>query len=270
MNVQILASVVEKDPRSLAEEMHIETDAVIVNQCGRYDVETFDHKGRKIRVFHMAERGVGLSRNTALMRADGDICLFSDQDIVYKEGYEKKILQAFEECPDADMMIFNIEIAEERRTYYNTKVRRIRWYNCGRYGAVSFAVRREKLFASGVTFSLLFGGGAKYSAGEDSLFLKQFMDRGYKVYTSPVVIGREKAGESTWFSGYHRKFFFDRGVLYHFLYGPLAKLWAFRFLIVHRAKLCREIPLREAYGIMREGIRSRRAGYSASGNGISG
>ncbi|MDE6951888.1 MAG: glycosyltransferase family 2 protein [Lachnospiraceae bacterium] len=258
MTVQVLASVVDKDPRELAREMHIETDAVIVNQCGRYDVETFDHKGRKIRVFYMAERGVGLSRNTALMRADGDICLFSDQDIVYQTGYEQKILQAFEECPDADMIVFNVEVSEERKTYYNTGVKRVRWYNCGRYGAVSFAVRREKLFASGVTFSLLFGGGAKYSAGEDSLFLKQFMQKGYRVYTSEAVIGRETEGDSTWFSGYHNKFFFDRGVLYHFLYGPLAKLWAFRFLAVHRAKLCTQIPLREAYRIMKDGIQSQR------------
>lgn len=257
MKVQVLASVVEKDPRRLAEEMQIETDAVIVNQCDHYAVESFSHKDRTVRVFHMAERGVGLSRNTALMRADGDICLFSDQDIVYEKGYEAKILQAFAACPEADMIVFNIEVGEERRTYHNREVKRVRWYNCGRYGAVSFAVRREKLFESGVTFSLLFGGGAKYSAGEDSLFLKQFMDKGYRVYTSPVTIGREKEGDSTWFSGYHEKFFFDRGVLYRFLYGPLAKLWGFRFLFVHREKVCREIPLREAYRIMKRGIRSQ-------------
>lgn len=260
MRVQVLVSAVNKEPHKLAEEMNIETDAVIVNQCGRYDVEVFPCRGRKIRVFHMAERGVGLSRNTALMRADGDICLFSDQDIVYETGYERKITEAFENCPAADMIIFNIEIGEERQTYYNTESKKVRWYNCGRYGAVGFAVKREKLIESGVTFSLLFGGGAKYSAGEDSLFLKQFMDKGYRVYTSPVTIGKEKEGESTWFNGYHEKFFFDRGVLYHFLYGPLAGLWGLRFLLAHRETVCREIPVREAYRIMRKGIRGAGTG----------
>lgn len=260
MTVQILASVVEKDPRELVKEMHMETDAVIVNQCDSYGVESFKYNDRNIRVFHMAERGVGLSRNTALMRADGDICLFSDQDIVYEGGYEQKIVQAFEKCPEADMIIFNIEVGEERRTYHNTGVKRVRWYNCGRYGAVSFAVKRERLFEAGVTFSLLFGGGAKYSAGEDSLFLKEFMDKGYRVYTSPAVIGREREGDSTWFSGYHEKFFFDRGVLYHFLYGPLAKLWGLRFLLAHREKMCRDISVKEAWRIMREGIRKAETG----------
>lgn len=256
--VQVLVSVVDKEPRKLAEKMHIETDAVIVNQCDRYAVESFCHCDRNIQVFHMAERGVGLSRNTALMRADGDICLFSDQDIVYEKGYEQKILEAFEKLPSADMIVFNIEVEEERRTYHNTETKRVRWYNCGRYGAVSFAIKREKLLESGVTFSLLFGGGAKYSAGEDSLFLKQFMDRGYRVYASPITIGRETAGGSTWFSGYHEKFFYDRGVLYHFLYGHLAKLWALRFLLAHKGKMCQEISWKEAYRVMKKGIESRR------------
>lgn len=255
--VQVLVAAVDKEPHRLVEEMHIGTDAIIVNQCDHYDVESFCHKDRKIQAFHMAERGVGLSRNTALMRAGGDICLFSDQDIVYEENYERKILQAFEKCPLADMIVFNIEVGEERRTYHNEKQKRVRWYNCGRYGAVSFAVRKEKLLESGVTFSLLFGGGAKYSAGEDSLFLKQFMDKGYRVYASPVTIGREKGGDSTWFSGYHEKFFYDRGVLYHFLYGHLAKLCALRFLLAHREKMCREIPVKKAYQMMREGIKNR-------------
>lgn len=115
-------------------------------------------------------------------------------------------------------------------------------------------MKREKLFESGVTFSLLFGGGAKYSAGEDSLFLKQFMDKGYKVYASPVTIGREREEDSTWFSGYHEKFFYDRGVLYRFLYGHLAGIWALRFLLAHRGKMCQQVPVREAYRIMRKGI----------------
>ena len=257
MTLQLLVAAVNREPRGLAEEMRIDSDAVIVSQGERYGYEELRWKEHDIRCFYMAERGVGLSRNTALMRADGDICLFSDQDIVYETGYEQKILQAFSECPSADMIVFNIEVGEERRTYHNTEKKRVYWYNCGRYGAVSFAVKREKLLESGVTFSLLFGGGAKYSAGEDSLFLKQFMDKGYKVYASPVTIGREKEGDSTWFSGYHEKFFYDRGVLYYFLYGHLARLWALRFLLAHRDKMCREISVKKAYRVMREGIRSR-------------
>lgn len=258
MKVQVLVAALEQNPRRLAEEMKLNSDAIIINQCDHYAVEEWECKGHCIKAFAMAERGVGLSRNTAMMRAEGDICLFSDQDIIYEEDYEQKILNEFNENPDADMLVFNIEVEEARRTYFNTERKRVRFYNCGRYGAVSFAIRREALLASGVTFSLLFGGGAKYSNGEDSLFIREFMKKGYRVYTAPVTIGRERPAQSTWFSGYHEKFFFDRGVLYHYLYGKLAGAMALRFLYAHKEKMCVQLTLKEALSQMKAGIREGR------------
>lgn len=255
MRVQVLASVMEQNPEEIAERMQLDSDAVVVNQCDRLDYREFKYRGHQIRFYSFPERGVGRSRNEAIMRSDGDICLFSDQDIVYKPGYADSIAGEFESHPDADMILFNIEVEESRRTYYITQRRRVRWYNCGRYGAVSFAVRKSSLLKSGVTFSLLFGGGAEYSAGEDSLFLRDFMKKGFKVYTAPVTIGREETGESTWFLGYNEKFFYDRGMLYRYLYGRLARMMALRFLLAHRKKMCAEAGVLQCYRWMREGIK---------------
>lgn len=254
MKVQVLASVMNQSMEEIVRKMNIASDACFINQCGRYGYEEMEYGGRRVRFFSCAERGVGRSRNEAIMRADSDICLFSDEDIVYGPGYEDAIIAEFERNPAADMIVFNIEVEEERRTYNITERSRVRWYNCGRYGAVSFAVRTESLLASGVMFSLLFGGGARYSNGEDSLFLKEFMKKGYRVYTAPVTIGRETAGESTWFEGYNRKFFYDRGVLYRYLYGGLAAAMALRFLLAHREKLCADTGVKQAFVWMRDGI----------------
>lgn len=247
MRVQVLASVMNEEPAALLERMRLESDAVIINQCHRLGLENITYKGHQVQFFSFPDRGVGRSRNEAILRAEGDICLFSDADIVYEPGYAEKISAEFERNPHADMILFNITVEESRRTYHITRRGRVRWYNCGRYGAVSFAIRRESLLSSGVTFSLLFGGGARYGSGEDSLFLKEFMDKGYAVYMAPVTIGREEAGESTWFSGYDEKFFRDKGVLYRHLYGRLARAMALRFLLAHRHRLCAEVPLGQAY-----------------------
>lgn len=247
MKVQVLASVMNEEPKALAGRMMLESDAVIINQCDRLDYEEIEWKGHRLRFCSFPERGVGRSRNEAILRADGDICLFSDGDIVYEPGYSEAIAAEFIRRPDADMILFNVMVEEERRTYWITERKRVHWYNCGRYGAVSFAVRRESLLSSRVMFSLLFGGGARYSNGEDSLFLKELMDKGYKVYTAPVTIARETGGDSTWFRGYDEKFFRDRGVLYRHLYGRLHGLMALRFLLAHREKLCGEMPLKQAY-----------------------
>ena len=254
MKVQVLASVMNQEMEPLVNRMNLDTDAVIINQCDRYSVEEMDWKGHKVRFFSCAERGVGRSRNNAILRADSDICLFADEDIVYESGYGELIAEEFARQPGADMILFNIEVEEARRTYHITERKRVHWYNCGRYGAVSFAIRTDKLLESGVTFSLLFGGGTRYSNGEDSLFLKEFMGKGYKVYTAPVTIGREVAGDSTWFAGYNEKFFYDRGVLYHYLYGQLAPVMALRFLLAHRDSMCQEHSVKQAFRWMRRGI----------------
>lgn len=254
MKVQVLASVMNQKLEEIVEQMNITSDAIIINQCEEHGYKELEQNGRKIRFYSFPERGIGLSRNNALMRADGDIVLFADEDMEYYDGYEYAIIKEFEDVPAADMILFNVNVGEERKTFYNTGRRRVKFYNAGRYGAVSFAIRTDRLKESRVTFSTLFGGGARYSAGEDSLFLNDFMDKGYTVWTSPIVIGEEKPGESTWFEGYHEKFFFDRGVLYYYLYGKFAVLFSLRYLLVHRKKLLTNMSFVEAYTKMREGI----------------
>ena len=260
MKVQVLASVMNETMENIANRMRLDSDAVIINQCESFGIQEMEYKGHNIRFFSFPDRGVGRSRNEAIMRADQDICLFSDGDIVYEPGYAAAIAAEFERNPGADMILFNIEVEESRRTYHIEERKRVHWYNCGRYGAVSFAVRRDSLLRSGVTFSLLFGGGAKYSNGEDSLFLKEFMSKGCRVYTAPVTIGREEAGESTWFAGYNEKFFVDRGVLYHCLYGSLAWIMGLRFLLAHKRIFCNDVSMAQAYAWMKRGIREGRNG----------
>ncbi len=255
MKLQLLVSAVGEEPRHLADKMNLSTEAIIINQTDYFDYEEFERKGRLIKAYSFKERGVGLSRNNALLRADSDICLFSDEDIVYSADYEKKVLAEFEKNPDADMILFNVDVAEERRTYHIEEYGRVKWYNSGRYPTYSFAFRLEKIRKKNITFSLLFGGGAKYSNGEDSLFLKECIQKGLKVYCAPVTIGKETVRESTWFHGYNEKFFFDRGVLYYHLYGSLKKVIALRFLLKHKDVMCKDISWMKAYKLMKNGMK---------------
>ena len=86
MKVQVLASVMNQSMEQIAEQMNLQSDAVIINQCERLDYEEMEYRGRKVRFFCFPDRGVGKSRNEAILRADRDICLFSDEDIVYEDG----------------------------------------------------------------------------------------------------------------------------------------------------------------------------------------
>lgn len=262
MNLEVLVSAMHQEAEALIQTMQLESDAIIINQCDQTAYEEIQKEGLcgefKIRFFSFAERGVGLSRNNALLRAQADLILFSDDDIVYEPGYSKLVIQEFEKHPEADMLLFNFDVIPERKTYETTEFKRVRTYNCGRYPTFSFALRREKLHRLNITYSLLFGGGAKYSNGEDSLFIRECIKKGMKVFATPVKLGREAGTPSTWFHGYHEKFFYDRGVLYQALYGRAAKPLAIRFLWKHHKKMCHEISSYKAFILMKQGIRDMR------------
>ena len=105
MKLQVLVSAVNEEASTLAERMNLESDALIINQTDHFGYEEYMHNGRKVQCYSFQEKGVGLSRNNALLRAQADIVLFSDEDIVYDAGYEKRILDAFEAHPEADVVV---------------------------------------------------------------------------------------------------------------------------------------------------------------------
>lgn len=258
MTIQTLVSCVKQNTAETAAKMNLQTDAIVINQCEQNGYLEYEHNGHTICCYDFKERGVGLSRNNALIRATADIVLFSDEDIVYEDGYAEKIVAEFEKHPSADILLFNMDVAEDRATYHTEAETTVKWYNCGRYPTYSFAIRREKLHRYNITFSLLFGGGAKYSNGEDSIFIRDCLKKGMKAVAVPVTIGKEVPRPSTWFDGYTEKFFFDRGVLYQYLYGKMALPFAIRFLVKHRNIMFKEeypIDIKKAYSLMREGMR---------------
>ncbi len=255
MKLQTLVSGVKLNNREVAQKMNLQSDAIVINQCEENSYEEYEHNGCNIKCYSFVEKGVGLSRNNALMRATADIILFSDEDIVYDDGYARSILDAFDRMKDADMLLFNVDVQESRATYHTDSVKRVRSYNCGRYPAYSFACRTEAIHSNNITYSLLFGGGARYSNGEDSLFIQDCVKAGLKIYALPIKIGTEVPRPSTWFNGYTDKFFFDRGVLYHYMYGRLARIMALRFLLKNKSVMLKEKSFGEAYSLMKDGMK---------------
>ena len=265
--LQILISAVNKDPETIPGIMNIGSDAVIVNQLIGEDApsgivpgeKSLEYNGHQVRILNRQEKGVGLSRNTALDNSDHEIIQFGDDDIVYDEGYADRILAEFDAHPEADVILFNVKAQAGRETYWNTDFARVNWRNYGRYPAYAICARRDKLISSGVKYSLLFGGGAPYMNGEDSLFLHDCLNAGLALYRTDVALGKETSGESTWFKGYTEKFFFDRGVLYHFLYGKMANILGFRYLFKNRNEMCKELGLMHCYKLLRNGVRHGRS-----------
>ncbi|MGI6344099.1 MAG: glycosyltransferase family 2 protein [Bacillota bacterium] len=245
----------QQTDHSLLKKMNIQSDAIVVNQCDRYAFEEIEYQGHTVRYFHCRERGVGLSRNTALLRATADIVLFADDDVTYVDGYADIVASAFRQNNAADMIIFNvIGNNPDRPIPLIGQPSRVRWYNCLRYGTVRIAVRTESVRQANVHFSLLFGGGARHSAGEDNLFVFDCLRKGLRVYTDPAVIGYVDQRRSSWFEGYTDKYLMDTGVLYYHLFGRWARPFALVQLIRHRTRFGQDRSLLEALALITKGI----------------
>lgn len=214
MKIQVLVAAMHQTDFSLIERMNIRTDAIVGNQCDRNSIEAFDVDDNHILYLSFMEKGVGLNRNNALMRADADICLFADDDMVYEDNYVEIIEQAFNESPDADVIVFNLREKTPTRKIIEKKSR-VGYLNYLRYGTARVAVRLQSVKKHGIYFNQCFGGGTEHCHGEDNLFLNACLKNKLKIIAMPNYIATlTEERTSSWNSGYDEKYIKDQGVLY--------------------------------------------------------
>lgn len=256
MKLEVLLATIHQTDDAVLDAMGVCTDVIVCNQIpGKTDYRCYERRKHTVRWYDFSEKGVGLNRNNALMRASGDICLLADDDVRYFEDYENTVLRAFEAHPDADVILFNIESPDGTRRTTDEKVRRIHLHNCGKYGAVRVAFRRMSVVKNAVFFNQLFGGGCMFTAGEDTMFIRECLRKKLKVIAVPECILRlTELRPSTWFEGYNQKFFEDFGSSYHCHYGRLAPAVTFLQLLRQRKKWLRQYPLRQAWADALTGI----------------
>ena len=210
---------------SLYEKMNLKTDAIIINQCDKLDRYETCINGKNVKFYSYPERGVGRSRNHALMSASGEICLLADEDMIYVDGYENIVIEAFNKFRRADAIIFQVNsLNPERPLATMNHTGKISLKRAIRYGACRIAFKRESILRKNIWFSLMFGGGATYGSGEDTIFISDLYKNGLNVYSYNKKIADIIQENSSWFTGYNEKYFFDKGALYYAMYPRYAKI----------------------------------------------
>ncbi|MDE1548155.1 hypothetical protein [Jeotgalibaca caeni] len=231
MDLQVLVATMNQKDDALIERMNLQSDAIIINQTDTHNYEKVERNGKTIEIYSFAERGVGLSRNSALMRASAAHALLADDDMVYVDGYPKLVEEQFKKYPDADVLIFNLE--EEIPTRYIIRQPfQVSKRNYMRFGAARIAFRPESIHKKGIFFHLQFGGGTPHSNGEDTIFLRDCLEKRLKIMAVPVTIAKlTEERESTWFKGYNEKYYRDRGALFKTLSPKLYHLLILQFVV---------------------------------------
>lgn len=259
MSIQVLIATMNQKDDAILDRMNIQTDAIVGNQCDENEIKEFRRGEHQIKWLSFKERGVGLNRNNALMRATGDIVMFADDDMVFEDRYEDIVETAYKRLPQADVIIFDLQYPDRQRKPI-TKIKRLNARECMRFGAARISAKLTSLYINGISFNLCFGGGAQFGSGEDSLFLMDCIRKGLKIYSYPAVTAKLIERRSTWFAGYNDKYFFDKGVLFSLLYPGLCKIYA----MIHCAKQHKEYGeygVLSAYKQIKKGIRYRKRDF---------
>jgi glycosyltransferase involved in cell wall biosynthesis len=257
MTLQVLLSAMHLKDESYLDTLHVTSDAVVINQCDRTARKEVrrDVNGHAQQVLYIesTQRGLSRSRNMAIRNARADICILCDNDVEYVDGYEEMILSAFEENPEADLIVFYIRRKEKPVPNYPAK----RWMNylsVMKIFSPEIAFRRKSI--EGISFQESFGAGSgKYLMGEENIFLYDWLRSKKKILYMPLMIAELREEESTWFQGYNRRFFISRGAGY----AAMSKLFSFvliwQFAIRKRSLYRSETGFFKALKYMFEGRR---------------
>ncbi len=257
MKVQVLVATTNQQDYSLLSRLNIQSDAVIINQVDHYEYKILDYNGHCVEWFCVNEKGVSKSRNMALSKANGDICLLVDDDEQLRTGYSNMISNAFASFPDADVIAFNLaSIGGISKRYCNSSNKKLNRFNSMRYGAARIAFRRQKVMKEHIEFATLFGPGSLFSCGEDSLFISDCLKKRLRMYACTEVIAdiEDQTGTSSWFSGFNKKYFVDKGAVYAAMTGCCPIAYCIYFAQRHKKDYSNDSSFKQAMRWMREGI----------------
>lgn len=201
---------------------------LIINQTGENKLLVSDVPN--IRVINAFERGLSRSRNLAIQHAIGDICLLADDDVVFLEGFENKIMESYDQLKDADLITFKT-ITTENKPYsnYPKKVTGLEdFYR--KVLSIEITFKRDVILKNNISFNENFGLGSVFQDCENRLFFEDvFTTKQIKAYFSPEFIVVHKPF-STSDEVTSDRYMFARSALFYKKHGVFGWLYVIKLL----------------------------------------
>jgi glycosyltransferase involved in cell wall biosynthesis len=161
---------------------------VIINQTqiGNDLVSTFP----SIRVINSYEKGLSKSRNLALENAKGKILLIADDDEVFLENFDSKMVEAYNKYPNSASITFEIE-KEHGFKYRKYPVKEtflsnyLALFNCL---SIEISLNKAVFNKLNISFDENFGLGSTFNMGEEAIFLVDIYNKKQQILFYPEVI----------------------------------------------------------------------------------
>ena len=252
MKLEILLSCMHQKDDTLVRNSGITGDVLVINQCAREDDQSYLTQTGTARIISTKDRGLTKSRNLAIETTDADVCLLCDDDESFVADYEKRILHAYRTVPEADLIIFKMC---NQPTPFRDQIKELRFPRIMNVSSWQISFRRESLMRTGVRFDELLGAGTGNGAEEELKFLMDCRRAGLKIFYVPTQIASVWQTESTWFDGFTRQFFINRGATTRYILGFVpAFLYGIYYVIKNHSKYRKNLTPFQAFGALLKGM----------------
>ena len=143
-----------------------------------------------VRVINSFERGLSKSRNLALDNAKGDLCILTDDDVVFTPDFEDSVIKAFNREPSIALASFRVKTPDGKLFKKYPQTRKIKLNHLDLFNIISveMVLNKKLVHAAGVRFNENFGIGAKFSMGEEALFVNELYSKKLKIVMEPQVL----------------------------------------------------------------------------------
>ena len=183
-----------------------------------------------IRVINSFEKGLSKSRNLAIQKSEGRICLLADDDVVFEKDFQHIILSSYASLPEADLLSFKTRTPEQKPySKYPKRVSKINSFY-KKILSIEISFKRESIIKNNLFFDEQFGLGSLFQDGENRLFLKSVLEHTkLKSYFVPkFIVEHESFSSSDAVSS--DKFIFARSALNYKQNGFLVHFYIFKLL----------------------------------------
>lgn len=233
MKLEVLVTTMHQSDFSKFSQMNLQTDAVLANQTDKNEYIETTIIGCSVKLVSTNTIGTSRNRNIAMAHAnqEADILLFSDDDLVFNDGYAEAIAAEFEAHPEAEAIKFNLHDLSATRKISMSRIERFEKAtrrNMSSSGVCGVAVKRGALQKHNLHFHEGYGPGTEHFCGEDTIFLMEMLDKKVKFYRSPVDIAGIDQTVSSWFRGHNERYFQNAGLLLKTIFPHLCYLLVIR------------------------------------------
>lgn len=204
---------------------YLDFNILVVNQTSKGN--ELESPYTNIKVVNSYEKGLSKSRNIAINHATKPVCLLADDDIVFKRGFDKFVLQSHKEVPHS-IITFQTQTTLNKLYWEYPKQPKIH-NEFIRRKTLSIEISFKKEELKGLQFNEGFGLGAQFEDGENYIFLNEANKRGIEAYfVNKTLSVHEPLSSSDEVQS--DRLLYAKSAIHYYKYGKLAYFWVYKFV----------------------------------------